>query len=122
NEAVELIRKHTAKGGLLQGDSTLRSLQNELSGMLNAQVAGNTAYKYLVTIGLEVDKGIMSGSEMTGKISFDRQKFIQALTEYPDEVYRLFAYDDESPANKDGIGLLFNQRLLEWTRYGTGLL
>lgn len=122
NEAVELIRKHTARGGLLQGDSTLRSLQDELAGMLNTQVAGNTKYKYLVTIGLEVDKGITSGSEMTGKISFDREKFITALTDNPEEVYRLFAHDDTTPSNKDGIGLLFNQRLLEWTRFGTGLL
>lgn len=122
NEVIELIRKHSARGGLLQGDSTLRSLQDELNGMLNAKVEGNSTYQYLVSIGLEVDKGITSGADMTGKISFDREKFIKALTENPDEVHRLFAYDDTTPANKDGIGLLFNQRLYEWTRFGTGLL
>jgi len=122
NEVIELIRTNTARGALLQGDSTLRALQDELQGMLNAEVAENTNYKYLVSVGLEVDKGVTSGSDMTGKINFDRKKFIEALTANPDEVYRLFAHDDTTPANKDGIAMLFNQKLYEWTKFGTGLL
>src|SRR5690606_1458659 len=81
NDIIETIRTNTNKGALMQGDSTLRSLQDELSNMLHADVSVNSKYNYLFTIGLEVDKGITSGALMTGKISFDRDKFKEAFND-----------------------------------------
>src|SRR5690606_11503414 len=65
--------------------------------------------------------GITSGALMTGKISFDRDKFKEAFNDNADEVAKLFGYDDAS-SNKDGIGTLFNDNISKWTRFGTGLL
>ncbi len=121
NDIIDTIRTNTNKGALMQGDSTLRSLQDELSNMLHANVSENSKYNYLFTIGLEVDKGITSGALMTGKISFDRDKFKEAFNDNADEVAKLFGYDDAS-SNKDGIGTLFNDNISKWTRFGTGLL
>lgn len=127
NDVIAEIRSSTAKGAALQGDFTLRSLEDQLAAMLHGGVGPNTEgerfkYEFLVQVGLEVDKGITKGSDMTGKISFDREKFKKALAEDPDAVYRLFAHQDETPGARQGIAERFSETLRVWTRSGTGIL
>jgi len=130
NDVVDHIRTNTAGGAPLRGDSTLRMLQQELHNLLNNFLGRNLQGKnadfegnlhLLSDIGLEIDKGVTSGSNMTGKITFDRNKFHEVFNEDPDSVYHLFAYDGEGSAN-DGVAVRFFKGLSDWTRTGSGYL
>jgi len=122
NEAITLARSSSAKEAKMQGDSTLRTLQSELSDMINGAVTGSGSYKFLFDIGLEIDKGVTSGEAMTGKLSFDKNKFIEAFNKDPESVYKLFS-SNEADKNKDkGIAVRFFNGLMNWTKSGTGLL
>lgn len=137
NDVINTIRSNTAKDKALQGDSTLRSLESQLYGLFNSkvEVGQSDQFKYLFDIGLEIDKGITSASAMTGTINFDKEKFKAALAENPDEVYKLFAFDNRTAGNDSvegvtnsneegpvGIARLFRNTLMDWTRSGTGIL
>lgn len=122
NDAITAIRSNTAKGAAMQGDSTLRSLQSELSDLVNGEVKGSGAYKFLFDIGLEIDKGITSGSEMTGKLSFDKSKFTSAFTKDPDSVYKLFASEEGTKSSEKGIATRMNSSLFNWTKSNTGFM
>ena len=122
NDVVSTIRTNSAKGATLQGDSTLRTLQSELSDLVNGAVKGAGAYKYLFDIGLEIDKGITSGAEMTGKLSFDKSKFTSEFTKDPDSVYKLFASNEGTKNSEKGIATRMYNNLFTWTKTGTGLL
>ncbi len=121
NDVVSTIRKNTEKGALMQGDSTLRTLQSELNDLINGVVGGTGAYKFLFDIGLEIDKSITTASEMTGKLSFDKNKFVTAFNKDPDAVYQLFAYDGEG-TNDDGAAVRFYDFTFNWTQSNTGYL
>lgn len=123
NDVINTIRTNTAKGAQLQGDSTLRSLQDQLYNLFNSGVGqdGEAGYQYLYQIGLEIDKGKLKGSEMTGTITFDKEKFKKALLDNPDAVYKLFAHDSATD-EEDGIAQKFSNSLLVWTRSGSGIL
>lgn len=135
NDVIDTIKTNTAKGKALQGDPMLRTLQDELHRMFNTKVEGNEKFKYLFQVGLEIDKGITNATSMTGKISFDKDKFKAALAENPDEVFNLFAIDNRSSVDDAesvetdsdtteslGIARLFRETLMSWTRSGTGIL
>ena len=123
NDVINTIRTNTAKGAALQGDATLRSLEDQLFNMFTARIGKDSefAYQYMFDIGLEIDKGVTKGSSMTGTITFDKEKFKQALQDNPDAVYKLFAHDSEND-EEDGIAQKFSDMLLVWTRSGTGIL
>src|SRR5690606_6655537 len=93
NGGVSTIRTNTAKGAILQGDFTLNSLSSRLNELFNGSVGGGGAFRFMFDIGLEIDRGITSGSGMTGTISFDRNKFKEAFAANPDAVMHLFTHD-----------------------------
>lgn len=121
NDVVSTVRDNTNKDGVLQGDSTLRMLQSELADQINGVVGGSGAYKFLFEIGLEIDKSITTGSEMTGKLNFDKNKFNEAFNKDPEAVYNLFAYDGPDRDN-DGIAVRFYNFSFDWTKSNTGFL
>lgn len=121
NDVINTIKSNTAQGKNLQGDATLRSLEGHLSNIFNRGVGSSESLKHLFDIGLEIDKGKTRASEMTGTISFDKDKFKAALAENPDEVFQMFALD-ESPDGNNGIAKLFKDSLMDWTRSGTGII
>jgi flagellar hook-associated protein 2 len=122
NDVVNTLRTSTAKGADLQGNSTLLSLSMRLSSLFNDQIGGGGEFRFLFEIGLEIDKGVTSGSNMTGTISFDRNKFKEAFAENPEAVKHLFTYDDSGSASQDGVAVRFYNELLNWTRSGNGYL
>lgn len=73
-------------GSLLTGDSTVRSIQNQLRQVLNRVVPGleNASVRSLA------DVGITTNFE-TGGLEFDRAKFEEQLKNNPDDVTALFA-------------------------------
>lgn len=122
NDVIDTIRNSTGKEKVLQGDYTLRSLQDTLHNLFNDRVLGlGDDFQYLVQIGLEIDAGKTTADGMTGKISFNKEKFKTALSENPEQVYKLFANDADDD-RFDGIAQRFSDTLRYWTRSGTGIL
>ncbi|KAA1175192.1 flagellar filament capping protein FliD [Marinobacter salinexigens] len=81
-------------GGVLSGDSAVRSIQNTLRGMLTSIPAGleNSPIRTLGDIGITTDPS-------TGKLEFDESLFKDQLQGYPDSLTTLFAETDSG----DGI-------------------
>lgn len=126
NDVIDTIRSNTAQGKTLQGDFTLRTLQDTLFSEFNARVAKDLAdpgnvdgLQFLSQIGLVIDAGKTTADAMTGQISFDKEKFKEALANDPDGVYRLFSNDEDG---NPGIADRFSDTLRFWTRSGNGIL
>lgn len=124
NDVIELIRGNTAQEMALQGDSTLRSLESQLNNWFNRAVGEDDgSLRYMFQIGLEIDKGvIMTGSSMTGKISFDKDKFKEQFAANPDEVYALFGSDHPGD-DRDGVAQYFGGSAMNsWTSSVNGII
>lgn len=123
NDVISTVKSNLGKEKSLQGDSTLRTLESHLNNLINRQVGNDPdALSFLFQIGLEVDKGKVDASSMTGTISFDKERFKSAFAANPDEVIRLFTYQDKDHPDQNGIAVQFKNSLMEWTSYGTGIL
>ncbi|MBA9085780.1 flagellar hook-associated protein 2 [Fontibacillus solani] len=123
NNVVSLIRENTKKitneknsdGSYknfktnLQGDSMLRDLQREMGDIISSVTGPNDQYRLLDQIGIEIDKGITRGAEMTGKISFDKALFKQKLADNPSVVEEMFKGDR-------GLATLFKDSLNNYTK------
>ena len=73
-------------GGILLGDSTLRSVQDTIRREISASVSGLTgAFSTLAELGVTTDED--------GKLSLDDDKFAEALASNFDQVGDLFASD-----------------------------
>lgn len=78
----------TDRGGALTGDSTIRSLQNDLRGLLTS-IPGdlqNSPVRMLADLGISTNPD-------TGKLDFDAGEFKSKLTDHPEDVKALFAGD-----------------------------
>ena len=95
NDVIQTIREYTGKEAALQGNATLRNLSSQLNSLINQALPDGFDLRHLWEVGLEVDKGVTSASLMTGKISFDKNKFIEKLKENPEAVMTLFLRDSE---------------------------
>lgn len=97
NQALNDLTKYdktTGQGGLLQGDSTAVTLQNQLRNVVQSISSSTGPYKTLSSIGL----GIIQG----GDLSIDNAKLGEALKN-PDAVKALFIGQDGSAATNDGV-------------------
>ncbi|MBL3554902.1 MULTISPECIES: flagellar filament capping protein FliD [Marinobacter] len=76
----------TGTGSLLTGDSTVRSIQSQLRGILTRVVPGmeNASVRSLADVGITTDWE-------SGGLEFDREKFEEQLKANPDDVTALFA-------------------------------
>lgn len=74
------------QGSILTGDSTVRSIQNQLKRVLSDMVPGleNANVRSLADVGITTDW-------QSGELQFDSQKFEQQLLDNPDDVTALFA-------------------------------
>jgi flagellar hook-associated protein 2 len=86
----------TNTGGLLLGDSTVRSIQDETYAMLQTVNPAGGKYRILADIGLTIGEG--------AKLTFDQDKFNEAYAADPDAVSALF-----TDATK-GIGKVMEDR------------
>lgn len=79
------------QGGILNGDSTVRGIQNELRRMLTTIPEGleDSPIRMLADVGIKTDA-------TTGKLEFDQAKFTEQLEANPDAMTALFA-------DKDGV-------------------
>ncbi|MCR8660507.1 flagellar filament capping protein FliD [Paenibacillus endoradicis] len=126
NDLLVLVKdnlaKPTTEGKMnpLQGDTLLKSISSQMYNMFTATVNSNSSLKSMADIGLTIDKGITTASGMTGKITFDKEKFATALESNSSEVSKLFSNGDE--ANK-GIALnIANTIRSNYTSTVTGIL
>lgn len=123
NDVVKLIRENTKKienkkdanGNYidfktnLQSDSLLRQLNSELYDIVSGVSGSKDGFRLLSDIGLEIDKGKKSASEMTGVLSFDKDVFKKKLSDNPSQVEDLFNGDA-------GLGTLAKDRIYNYTK------
>jgi flagellar hook-associated protein 2 len=76
----------TNQGGLLLGDSTVQSIQQNAYAMLTGVVSGAGRYRVLSDIGITIGDG--------AKLAFDADKFKAAYATDPDAVQSLFTKAD----------------------------
>ncbi|WP_372966190.1 flagellar filament capping protein FliD [Marinobacter sp.] len=78
----------TESGGVLMGDSTIRTLQNDLRGLLTSIPVGlqDSPVRMLADIGITTNPD-------TGKLDFDTGEFKEQLSNNPDDVKALFSGD-----------------------------
>lgn len=74
------------RGGILNGDSTVRGIQNQLRNILTRVVPGleNASVRTLADVGISTNPD-------TGGLALDRAKFEEKLEQNPDDVTALFA-------------------------------
>jgi flagellar hook-associated protein 2 len=79
----------TGRGGVLSGDSSLRSIQSDLRNILTSVPAGmeGSPVRILAEVGVTTDPS-------TGKLNFDQAKFTEQLAANPEAVKDLFAGKD----------------------------
>jgi len=83
-------------GGILLGDSTLRSVQDTIRREISASVSGLTgAFSTLAELGVTTDED--------GKLSLDDDKFAKALESNFDDVGALFASDNGIAKRLDSL-------------------
>ncbi|WP_339806122.1 flagellar filament capping protein FliD [uncultured Marinobacter sp.] len=80
------FNSETGQGSILTGDSTVRTIQNELKSVLTSIIPGleGASVRSLADVGIGTDF-------RTGELQFDSQKFQQQLLANPDDVTALFA-------------------------------
>jgi len=80
------FNNETGQASILTGDSTVRSIQNQLKRVLTDIIPGleNANIRSLADVGITTDF-------RTGQLQFDSQKFQTQLLENPDDVTALFA-------------------------------
>ncbi|WKU18163.1 flagellar filament capping protein FliD [Advenella alkanexedens] len=87
NNVQKFIKSSTAYtegagGSVLNGDSTARTAQTRLSGIMNFQSSNGGAFKTLSDLGIR--------TQADGSIQLDEEKFGKALTENRDDIAKLF--------------------------------
>ncbi|WP_114418131.1 flagellar filament capping protein FliD [Marinospirillum perlucidum] len=112
-----VIHLNEAKKGSLYGDSTIRSIQNELREVLNTPTEGtdaaDTQDNLLAMIGIEtyVDKSYdpeEGGNSRNGTLEIDSAKLTEALDNNFDEVARIIgASSDLDASQPDGYAQRF---------------
>ncbi|MFD2228952.1 flagellar filament capping protein FliD [Alkalimarinus sediminis] len=86
NEVTAFDPNNSEETGLLLGDSTVRSINSQLRGVLSQVVPGldGSAVRSLAEVGISTDR-------QTGLLSVDDEMFTKALSQSPDDVIALFA-------------------------------
>lgn len=84
----------SGQGGLLNGDSTVRTIQNQLRSLLGQVAPGleNSPIRSLADVGI-------STNWQTGKLDFDQAKFTSQLQANPDNMTTLFSEQGKSVDN-----------------------
>lgn len=92
------------RGGILNGDSTVRGIQNQLRNLLTRVVPGleNASVRTLADVGISTNPD-------TGGLELDRAKFEEMLEQNPDDVTALFAEQGRASDSQ-----------IEFVRSGTG--
>lgn len=78
----------------LQGNSLLKTIQTQLYSMFNQSMKmdpddSKSKSLFMDSIGLSIDSGVTVGSQMTGKIKFDKAKFTSGMETYGEAAVNL---------------------------------
>jgi flagellar hook-associated protein 2 len=116
NDANKMLKDASAynegskQGAILNGDSTVRSAQSQLRGLLSMQAQEAGDLKMLSNIGVAI--------QADGSLKFDKTKLDKAISNSPEDVAKLFgAYDKTANPTappevaKKGLAYQFDQVL-----------
>ncbi|CAH1192969.1 Flagellar hook-associated protein 2 [Paenibacillus plantiphilus] len=133
NDAVSLVRgnltKPTDKTKMnpLQGDSVLKEISSKMYDIFTKVTGSPHGANMMSAYGFDIDKGIKVGSQMTGKITFDKEVFKEKFNADPNAVINMFNFKPSDGADaveksKEGIMRVLDGQLKEWTNSVNGLM
>lgn len=106
NDLITLVKDNLSKPAdedktnPLQGNSLLKQISDDLYSMFNKGVIttpGATGFStFMQDLGLSIDKGATTRSQMTGKITFDEAAFKAAFAADPEKVISVFTNDKDA--------------------------
>lgn len=91
----------TGKSGALQNETSLYSIRSNLRSAISNPVSSNTTYKTLADIGITTGEVGTSITANTNQLQIDKDKFMEALQDNPEEVRKLLI--GSSSDNTEGI-------------------
>lgn len=101
NEVSSEVDKNTAVGKTLHSEYSLVMQKNGLRSLLTSAVDGLEEFDNLAMIGISTGKVGASITDDTNKLTFDKEKFKEALLKNPDEVRTLLIGDKDK--NIEGL-------------------
>lgn len=104
NSMLAVFDEATQIGAVLSGDSTIRSIESQMSRTLMSQFSNTGAFETIFDLGIEMDN--------EGKLSIDSTKLSDALTNGFDDVANMFAAEDT------GLATLMSNLLDPYTQTG----
>ena len=116
NKVLDLVNSELTYSGVdkdagsLFGDSTVRSLQRTLGGLISTGFANGSETTSLGALGIELDN--------QGKLSIDSTKLNNTLSTDPRAIDNVFA----GSGGNDGISKVLQDLVETYTQSGTGLL
>jgi len=93
NSAISAVDTNTALDGDLHGEYSLTTIRNSLRMLVSNQVSGLSTYDSLGIIGISSGSAGKSVNDTSVNISINKDKFIEALQDNPDEVRKLMIGD-----------------------------
>ncbi|HIW32414.1 MAG TPA: flagellar filament capping protein FliD [Candidatus Paenibacillus intestinavium] len=142
NDLNDLVKDNLAKPAddkvtnPLQGNSLLKQIGDDLYNLFNRGVittpGANGFSTFMSDLGLSIDKGAKSASEMTGRITFDEEAFKSAFAADPQKVINVLTNDadatavgkvpSEGPVSNAGIFTQLSGIMTRYTSTVNGML
>ncbi|MEO9655824.1 flagellar filament capping protein FliD [Marinomonas sp.] len=95
NEMVDVLKRSSAKGAVLSGNSMIRNLQNALSSELMSSSTNTGVFSSIFDIGIEMQNNAV--------LSFDNAKFDDAMQKGYNDVAPLFSGDSGLAESLDNM-------------------
>ena len=103
NSLVSALKDATASDGELAYDSSLRKMITDMANTLMDMVPGLENFTSFSSVGISTGKATTSVSTVSTSLTFDKEKFREAMAQNPDGVKKLFINEDENNPSQNGI-------------------
>ena len=119
NDLIENVDKEVARDGNLHNQSTLRLIRNQIRSFMTSSFGGNSTFRNLDSVGISLEaasaNNIKTGN--INKLSFNKEKFEQALSNNQNSLKALLVGDDTSKGILTRVEDLLEQTLSTGTGY-----
>ena len=119
NELMTNVNDAISIEGDLHGETTLKLIRTQLRSLMTSSLSGNGTYRNLDAIGItsEAASGTNISTENVDMLYFDREKFIEAYGEHPEELKSFLVGTEENPGVLSKVEELIESTLASVTGY-----
>ena len=119
NELMSNVNDAISIEGELHGETMLKLIRTQLRNLMTSSLAGSGTYKNLDAIGItsEAASGTNVDTENVDTLYFDREKFLEAYGEHPEELKEFLVGTDDNPGVLSKVETLIESTLASVTGY-----